>query len=96
MFRRLLFTSENPPHAGSAQPSPGVGERVWPAALSERLDSASQLSGPLWKRDTSGGDSWTLRRFVLKDAFLLYYAAEAAEGGGGGAEAGGRARELGG
>ena len=68
---------------GSSFSASGGESRGLSHVLSERLDSACQMAGALWKRDTSGGDSWTLRRFVLKDAFLLYYAAEEGAGGGG-------------
>lgn len=44
------------------------------AAVSRRLDTAVQLSGVLYKKDTSGSESWVKRLFVIKDGFLLYYA----------------------
>lgn len=39
----------------------------------ERVDVDHQLVGNLWKKATSGKNSWTRRFVVLKDGFLMWY-----------------------
>ena len=56
----------------AGEPSAAAGSVK--AAVSRRLDTAVQLSGVLYKKDTSGSESWVKRLFVIKDGFLLYYA----------------------
>jgi hypothetical protein len=44
-------------------------------APSARLDIEVQLYGNLYKKDTAGTNTWQERLFVLKDGFLMYFAA---------------------
>lgn len=58
---------------GAGENASGSGGSSVAEAISRRLDTATQLSGLLWKRDTSGSESWAQRLFVIKDGFLIYY-----------------------
>lgn len=60
------------------------------AELSCRLDVDSQMSGHLFKRDTSGAsNNWNLRFFVIKDGFLLWYPEQKEDRSGGRGTGGG-------